>query len=72
MASPAPPLFSPAASRRDENRTIWVIWLVYGAFYFCRTNISAAVPGLSESTDRGGLGFSTEQVGWILDSLKIA
>ena len=72
MTSPAPPLSSSGAARSGENRTIWVIWLVYGAFYFCRTNISAAVPGLSESTDRGGLGFSTEQVGWILASLKIA
>ena len=72
MASSASSLPSPGVARPGENRTIWVIWLVYGAFYFCRTNISAAVPGLSESTDRGGLGFSTEQVGWILASLKIA
>jgi sugar phosphate permease len=55
-----------------ENRTIWVIWLVYGAFYFCRTNISAAVPFLSMPVEKGGLSLSGEQVGWILASLKIA
>ena len=43
----------PDAAGPGENRTIWVIWLVYGAFYFCRTNISAAVPGLSEPTESG-------------------
>ncbi|MDP7276756.1 MAG: MFS transporter [Planctomycetaceae bacterium] len=59
-------------SRPGENQLIWTVWLTYGAFYFCRTNISAAVPGLSQSTEQGGLGFSTEQVGWILASLKIA
>ena len=59
-------------TRSGENHTIWVIWLVYGAFYFCRTNISAAVPGLSETIENGGLGLSGEQVGWILASLKIA
>jgi len=62
----------PDAAGPGENRTIWVIWLVYGAFYFCRTNISAAVPGLSEPTESGGLGLSTSQVGWILAALKIA
>jgi sugar phosphate permease len=69
------PVSSPSQSdgpRSGENRTIWVIWLVYGAFYFCRTNISAAVPGLSETSENGGLGLSGEQVGWILASLKIA
>lgn len=48
-----------------------MIWLTYGAFYFCRTNISAAVPGLQAPAGEGGLGFSGEQVGLILASLKI-
>ncbi len=60
------------AMRPGENRTIWAIWLVYGSFYFCRTNISAAVPSLSAAAADGGLGLSGEQVGWILASLKIA
>jgi sugar phosphate permease len=55
-----------------EQRVIWVIWLTYGAFYFCRTNISAAVPGLQAGAAEGGLGLNGEQVGLILASLKIA
>ena len=62
----------PDAPGPGENRTIWVIWLVYGAFYFCRTNISAAVPFLSQPIEEGGLSLTNEQVGWILASLKIA
>ena len=48
-----------------------MIWLTYGAFYFCRTNISAAVPGLQAPAGEDGLGFSGEQVGLIMASLKI-
>jgi OPA family glycerol-3-phosphate transporter-like MFS transporter len=55
-----------------ENAVIWTLWLTYGAFYFCRTNISAAVPGLKASLGDGGLGLSGAEVGWILASLKIA
>lgn len=55
-----------------ENATIWVLWLTYGAFYFCRTNLSAAAPGMKSPISTGGLGLSSEQVGWILASLKIA
>src|SRR4051794_231090 len=62
----------PATSRVGENAVVWTLWLTYGAFYFCRTNISAAVPGLKASIESGGLGLSGEQVGWILASLKIA
>lgn len=54
-----------------EQQLIWTIWLTYGAFYFCRTNISAAVPGLQSPIGDGGMGFSGEQVGLILASLKI-
>src|SRR3954465_9393038 len=55
-----------------ENAVVWTLWLTYGAFYFCRTNISAAVPGLKASVESGGLGLSAAEVGWILASLKIA
>jgi sugar phosphate permease len=58
--------------RPGENAVVWTLWLTYGAFYFCRTNISAAVPGLKMATDAGGLGIPADQVGWILASLKIA
>ena len=55
-----------------ENRVLWTVWFTYGAFYFCRTNISAAVPGLKESVEAGGLGLSAIQVGFILGATKIA
>lgn len=55
-----------------ENAAVWTLWLTYGAFYFCRTNISSAAPGLQASAADGGLGLTGEQVGWILASLKIA
>ncbi len=55
-----------------ENAVIWTLWLTYGAFYFCRTNISAAVPGMKASISEGGLGLSAAEIGWILASLKIA
>ncbi|HZN35789.1 MAG TPA: MFS transporter, partial [Pirellulaceae bacterium] len=54
-----------------ENAVVWMLWLTYGAFYFCRTNISAAVPGMTASVGEGGLGLSSDQAGLILASLKI-
>jgi sugar phosphate permease len=61
-----------ASRLASENAVVWTLWLTYGAFYFCRTNISAAVPGLKASGGAGGLGLSGEEIGWILASLKIA
>jgi len=55
-----------------ELGVVWTLWLTYGAFYFCRTNLSAAVPGMALSAEEGGLGLTSEQTGWILASLKIA
>jgi MFS transporter, OPA family, glycerol-3-phosphate transporter len=60
-----------SAARAGEARVIGVVWLAYGAFYFCRTNISAAVPGMKAAVDSGGLGLSPDQVGWILGALKL-
>jgi sugar phosphate permease len=54
-----------------ERLAVWTLWLTYGAFYFCRTNISAAVPGLKASAAEGGLGLGGDEIGWILASLKI-
>lgn len=51
---------------------MWTVWLTYGAFYFCRTNISAAIPGLRASPDVGGLGLTATQVGYFLAATKIA
>ena len=39
----------PSTILAGENAVVWTLWLTYGAFYFCRTNISAAVPGLKAS-----------------------
>jgi sugar phosphate permease len=63
---------APLAARGGENRVVWTLWLTYGAFYFCRTNISAAVPGLKAPLVDGGLALSGDEIGWILASLKIA
>src|SRR5262245_7532623 len=54
-----------------ELAVVWTLWLTYGAFYFCRTNISAAVPGMKEALDSGGLGLSGGEVGLILGALKL-
>ena len=62
----------PSAPIPGENRLLWTVWFTYGAFYFCRTNISAAVPGLKESVEAGGLGLSATQVSYILGATKIA
>ena len=67
---------SPLASRPmtpvGENGVIWTLWLTYGAFYFCRTNISSAAAGMKMPLAERGLGLVGEEVGWILASLKIA
>jgi len=57
---------------RGEHQVVWTIWLTYGAFYFCRTNIAAAVPGMESPVDEGGLGLTGDQTGMILASLKLA
>jgi sugar phosphate permease len=54
------------------NGVIWTLWLTYGAFYFCRTNLSAAAAGMKTPLAEGGLALSGAEVGWILASLKIA
>lgn len=58
---PAPPTRMPG-----EAMVLWVIWLSYGSFYFCRQNIAAAVPGLKSE------GLNDIQVGSILGALKIS
>ena len=53
----------PVAPGQGESGIIWILWATYGAFYFCRTNISAAVPGLKAAVEDGGMGLSGEEVG---------
>ena len=52
---------------KAEVGVMWVLWITYGSFYFCRTNISAAIPGIEEE-----FGFSKTQIGLILGGLKLA
>lgn len=59
-------------THRGEETLLWTVWFTYGAFYFCRTNISAAVPGLKDSVDAGGLALSATQISYILAGTKIA
>ena len=62
----------PTAWARGEMGIVWTLWLTYGAFYFCRTNLSAAVPGMGTPLADGGLGLTSGEIGWILASLKVA
>src|SRR5438105_14103150 len=63
---PAPP---PGAAEplSGEALVLWVLWLTYGSFYFCRQNISAAVPGLQAE-----LGYTKTEIGLVLGGLKVA
>ncbi|MEE2887108.1 MAG: MFS transporter [Planctomycetota bacterium] len=47
--------------------TLWVLWATYGSFYLCRTNLSAALPGIEDE-----FGFSKTDMASVLISLKIA
>src|SRR5688572_21005916 len=70
--SDLPPAAAPTRLLAGENVVVWTLWLTYGAFYFCRTNLSAAVPGMKLAPAQGGLGLSGDEIGWILASSKIA
>src|SRR5436190_1351273 len=59
-------------ARRGEWLTVGVLWWTYGAYYFCRTNLSAAIPGLKASIGAGGLGLSPEEIGWIQGANKVS
>lgn len=48
---------------------MWVLWLTYGSFYFCRTNISVALGGIEADP---ALGYSKTQMAMVLGALKIA
>jgi len=52
---------------RAEFGVMWVLWITYGSFYFCRTNISAAIPGIEAE-----FGYTKAQIGLILGGLKLA
>jgi MFS transporter, OPA family, glycerol-3-phosphate transporter len=47
-------------------RMAWVLALTYGAFYFCRANISAAVPGI-----KAELHLDNTDIGFVLGTSKL-
>ena len=58
---------SQARFDRAQAKVMWVLWLSYGAFYFCRSNLSAAIPGLEAE-----LHLTKTEIGWVLGSLKLS
>jgi len=52
---------------RGQPLVLWVLWLTYGSFYFCRTNLGVALPGISAE-----FGFTKAELGWVLMALKLA
>ncbi len=46
---------------------LWVLWLTYGSFYFCRNNLGVALPGIGKE-----LALDKNQLGTVLMALKLA
>lgn len=46
---------------------LWVLWLTYGTFYFCRNNLGVALPGIMAE-----YGWTKTQLGTVLMALKLA
>lgn len=46
---------------------LWVLWLTYGSFYFCRNNLGVALPGIEAE-----LHYTKTQLGTVLMALKLA
>ena len=55
------------ARHAGEQQVVWTLWFTYGAFYFCRTNISVALPGIEAE-----LGYDKTSMAIVLTALKIA
>lgn len=51
----------------QQSLALWVLWITYGSFYFCRNNLSAALPGIE-----GELKISKAELGTVLMALKLA
>ncbi len=58
---------APSRRRVGEQQVIWTVWMTYGAFYFCRTNLSVAMPGIEDD-----LGYTKTQMAIVLTALKLA
>jgi sugar phosphate permease len=50
-----------------QSVVLWVLWLTYGSFYFCRNNLSVALPGIEAE-----FGYNKAQLGTLLMGLKLA
>ncbi len=64
-ATPRQPIsisFSPG-----QRQALWILWITYGSFYFCRNNLGVALPGLQAE-----FGYTKSQLGTVLMSLKLA
>ncbi|MDO8541702.1 MAG: MFS transporter [Opitutaceae bacterium] len=64
------PTFSTHANDRfssGQRTALWVLWLTYGSFYFCRNNLGVALPGLQAE-----FGYTKSQLGTVLMALKLA
>lgn len=64
-ATPTPTAVVPFSS--GQRRVLWVLWLTYGSFYFCRNNLGVALPGIQAE-----FGYTKAQLGTVLMSLKLA
>ncbi len=64
--APLPPDQVDATYRHWRLRTMSGIFTGYAVFYFCRKNLSVAMPIMAES------GYDTEQLGWLLTGTSIA
>jgi len=51
----------------SQRTVLWVLWLTYGSFYFCRNNLGVALPGLQDE-----LHYTKSEVGTVLMALKLA
>lgn len=59
--------YPPSSFSVDQRRVLWVLWLTYGSFYFCRNNLGVALPGIQAE-----LGYTKAELGTVLMSLKLA
>jgi sugar phosphate permease len=51
----------------DQRVVLWVLWITYGSFYFCRNNLGVALPGIQAE-----FGYTKSQLGTVLMALKLA
>ncbi|MBL9114473.1 MAG: MFS transporter [Verrucomicrobiaceae bacterium] len=61
------PITKPREFTPDQKLVVWVLWLTYGSFYFCRNNLGVAVPGIMAE-----FGHSKMEMGAVLMGLKLA